>query len=76
VNAPKPALKLPPAFFILSSAASLFLAGGLIGIFVPELLPPLAAASVAWSLVGVGVIFEAWAVALLIGAARRNAGKA
>jgi hypothetical protein len=34
--------------------------GGLIGIFVPELFPPLAAATVAWS---------------LIGTARRNARK-
>ncbi|CAG0933442.1 MAG: hypothetical protein EFKGCFLK_00424 [Rhodocyclaceae bacterium] len=71
--APKPALKLPPAFFALSTAASLFLAGGVLGLFAPRVLPALASPPVAWSLIGVGVTFEAWAVAILIGTARRNA---
>jgi len=75
MNAPQSAQKLPPSFFALSTAASLFLAGGVLGLFAPLVLPPLAAPPVAWSLLGVGAAFEAWAVAILIGTARRNAGK-
>lgn len=75
MNAPKSAQKLPPSFFVLSTAASLFLAGGVLGLFAPWVLPPLADPQVAWSLLGVGAAFEAWAVAILIGVMRRNAGK-
>lgn len=75
MNAPNPALKLPPGFFALSATAPMFLGGGLVGLYVPTLFPSLADPPVAWSLIGVGAVFEAWAVVILIGAMRRNAAR-
>jgi hypothetical protein len=63
---------LPPGFFVASLASGPFLAAGLIGLFVPDLLPPLAHPPVAWALLAVGVAFEAAAVAMLLAHARRR----
>jgi hypothetical protein len=76
MNAPMPPQPPPASFFVLSVVASLLLAGGLAGLLVPELLPPLAHPPVAWALIGVGAVFEIWSVAMLLATTRRNAAKA
>ncbi|MEQ8233903.1 MAG: hypothetical protein RLW61_09020 [Gammaproteobacteria bacterium] len=54
-----------------SAFASLLLAAGVLGLVQPQLVPPLAQPAVAWSLIGVGALLDAWAVVAIVGAARR-----
>lgn len=63
---------LPPMFFVASTLASLGLAGGLLGLFAPEVIPALSDKAVAWSLIAVGVVFEGWSVAILLAAIRNR----
>ncbi|MDO8330104.1 MAG: hypothetical protein Q7T36_06500 [Fluviicoccus sp.] len=64
-------LKLPPLFFAATSMAGLFLAGGVLGLFAPQVIPALADKAVAWSLLGVGIALDGWAVFQLISASRK-----
>lgn len=73
MNAPQKPLRLPPLFFAVSTAASLLLAAGVIGFFAPQVSALLADKAIAISCVVAGAMLEGWAVAILIGVARRNA---
>lgn len=66
---------LPPMFFALSLASSLSLAGGILGAFAPEVLPALAHKDLAYSLIGLGVFLEGWAIAVLISSGRALAAQ-
>lgn len=70
-----PKMWLPPIFFALSLAASLSLAAGIIGAFAPEVLPALGRKDLAYSLIGLGVFLEGWAVAVLISSSRAAAAQ-
>ncbi len=67
-----PVSRLPPLFFVVSTLASLTLAGGVLGLFAPEVVPALAEKTVTWSLIGVAVMLEGWAIAILLGSIRRR----
>lgn len=71
-NQPRAKLKLPPQFFAATSMASLFLAAGILGLFAPEVIPALADKAVVWSLLGVGIALDGWAVFLLMQASRKR----
>jgi len=64
---------LPPMFFATSLGASICFAAGLLGLFAPEAFPPLAEPSLAYSLVGLAIFLEGWAIFILIGASREAA---
>ncbi len=70
-NQSRAKLKLPPQFFAATSMAGLFLVGGVLGLFAPQVIPALADKAVAWSLLGVGVALDGWAVLQLISASRK-----
>lgn len=53
---PRPGPRPPPLFFAITAVSALCLAAGVIGLFVPELVPPLADRVVAFSFIGVGVV--------------------
>lgn len=63
---PRAKLKLPPQFFAATSMAGLFLAGGILGLFAPEVIPALADKAVAWSLLAVGAGLDIWGISLLL----------
>jgi hypothetical protein len=67
---PETSFKLPPSFLVLNGVAMLFLIGGILGLVMPETLPPLASPAVAWSLISVGVILDLFAVAQLLRAVK------
>lgn len=64
---------LPPMFFATSFGASICFAAGLLGLFAPEVFPPLAEPSLAYSLIGLAIFLEGWAIFILIGASREAA---
>lgn len=68
---PAAARPAPIAFIVLSLVAALFLAAGVTGLFLPEVAPRLARPAVAWSLIGVGVVLDGFAVAALFSARAR-----
>ncbi len=61
---------LPVSFFVLCAAAGLFLGAGVVALVSPELVPPLASKTVAWSLIGVGGVLDAAAVIQLLATVR------
>jgi len=65
-------VKLPPLFFVASITSSLFLAAGIVGFFAPQVSTLLAERPIAIACIVVGVVLELWAVAMLLGAVRRN----
>ena len=69
---PRPPVKLPPTFFVISIGATLCLAAGVLGLAAPQVFPPLAPRPVAVTFIGCGVLLEVWSIAMLIGAARRR----
>lgn len=75
MNAPRKPLPLPPIFFVASMAASLLLAGGILGFFAPQVAPFLAERTIAVACLAAGVVLEAWAIFILIGVARQNQGR-
>lgn len=69
--APKSAgVTIPPMGIVLSVVAIVFLAAGACGLLSPGTVPQLAAPAVAWSLITVGVVLDAAALFIVIGAAR------
>ena len=58
-------------FITLSAVALPLLVAGIMGLTAPEIVPWAAKPSVAWSLVGVGLIMDAAAVVNLLGELRR-----
>ena len=67
---------LPPMFFATSLGASICLAAGLLGLFAPEVLPVLAKPRTAYTLIGLAVFLEGWAIFILISASRAAAKQA
>lgn len=65
-------LALSPLFFVGSFSASLCFAAGILGLFAPDVFPPLAEKNVAYALIGVGVVLEAWSLSMLIGSIRQR----
>ncbi len=67
----KPAsVTISPMGIALSVVATLFLAAGVYGLLGPEAVPQLAAPAVAWSFIAVGIMLDAAAIFIVIGAAR------
>jgi len=69
---PAGGLKLPPVFFAVVGVAGLAFAAGVLGLFAPTVLPPLAHPTVAWSCLAAGVMLEAWAATMIFAAARER----
>ncbi len=69
----QPVTKIPVGVFAQLGLANFLVATGAIGIAVPEIVPALSSPRVAWSLLGVGMIVDAWAIFGLIGALRSHA---
>jgi hypothetical protein len=65
-------IALSPLFFVASLSASLCFAAGILGLFAPDVFPPLAEKAVAYALIGVGVVLEAWSLSMLIGTIRQR----
>lgn len=63
------------AFVGLSAFAGMLLAAGVVGLATPELVPALGKPSVAWSLIGVGVVLDLWAIGTLLTSARTDAAR-
>lgn len=61
---------IPPMGIVLSMVAMAFLAAGAYGLMSPEAVPQLAAPAIAWSLIAVGVMLDAAALFVVIGAAK------
>ncbi|RME33404.1 MAG: hypothetical protein D6786_07790 [Gammaproteobacteria bacterium] len=62
---------------LLNGVGTLLLGAGLIGLLAPHLAPPLAAARIAWSLIGVGLILDLASMAgfLRIALKQRQGGR-
>ncbi|MEQ8663954.1 MAG: hypothetical protein RLW62_24300 [Gammaproteobacteria bacterium] len=69
-------VRVPLAALAQSLFAVSLIGAGICGLTQPELVPPLARPAVAWSLIGVGVLLDAWAVLAIVGAVRRTRGSA
>lgn len=52
----------PVAAFAASVFGGLLMGLGIAGLYLPEALPALASPSVAWSLIGVGAVFDIYGV--------------
>ena len=52
----------PVAAFAASILGGLIMGLGIAGLFLPEELPALASPAVAWSLIGVGAVFDIYGV--------------
>ena len=63
-----PQKTLPISFVALSTIGAIALAAGVVGLVAPEIAPPLASSTVAWSLIGVGVIMDVLAFMQLLAA--------
>lgn len=72
MNALENPAPIPLAFIGLTSVAALFLGAGVVGLFAPDLLPPLASPAVAWSLLGVGIILDVGAVLQLLSSRKHD----
>lgn len=68
----RPGLPLSPMFFLASFSASLCIAAGVLGLFAPDVFPPLAEKKVAYALIGIGVVFEGWSLSMLISTIRQR----
>ena len=65
---------VPPTFILLSVIAMVFLAAGILGLFAPTVVPPLASPKVAWSLIVVAVVMDGAAVVNVVMAVKERAG--
>jgi len=68
----RPGLPLSPLFFVASFSASLCIAAGILGLFAPDVFPPLAEKNVAYALIGIGVVFEGWSLSMLVNTIRQR----
>ena len=62
---------IPPIGLVLGAVAMLFLGAGAYGLIKPEAVPQLAAPAVTWSLIAVGIVLDAAALFVVLGAARK-----
>jgi hypothetical protein len=72
----QPALssRLPPSFFALNLAGTALFCVGIVAKFVPaftQQVPGLADPAVSWALIGVGLLLEAWSMAILLSHLKR-----
>lgn len=74
-STPPRRVKLPPLFFVTTALSGVALGAGALGLAMPELVPALGHPPVAWTLIGAGVALEAFAISMVLAAARSsNAG--
>ncbi|MGE0483529.1 MAG: hypothetical protein AB7Q81_05290 [Gammaproteobacteria bacterium] len=72
---PQPAgLPFPLPLLVLNTVGVACLAGGVCGLATPELVPVLASAPVAWSLIAVGAMMDGYAMLGIVSHARRARG--
>lgn len=65
---------IPLPLIALHGVGGLLLAAGLLGLFAPEVVPPLARPAVAYALIGVGLLLDTVAVVSIVKTLRRRRG--
>ena len=63
---------VPLGVLLMTLVATLFFGAGALGLLAPDIVPALARAAVAWSLIAVGIILDVGAILLLVSSRRTS----